>query len=268
MARTTRTAASGSTAVVTGAGRGLGAEIADRLSIRGYRVVRTDIAGTDVALDITDADACRALAEQVQPDVWVNNAAILGPGSAAGQSDDEVRRVIDTNLWGTISATRAAVAVMRGRDGGRGAGRIITVASLASWVPVPGEAVYAATKAGVLSWTLALRAELAAEGVDGIRFSLVCPDGMLTPMITEQLDNPAVNMSFSGTRVVSPAEVADRVERLLDRPALVSSVPHWRGGLVRVLGAVPDHALRFAGVFAKVGEGNRQRAAARLGAGS
>jgi short-subunit dehydrogenase len=253
------------TAVVTGAGRGLGARIADRIAGAGFDVVRADLAGGDVTLDITDAQACRDLASRVQPTVWVNNAGVLGPGDAALQPDEQVRRVIETNLWGTIVATRAAVEVMRQRDAGRGQGHIITVGSLASWVPVPGEAVYAATKAGVLSWTLALQSELRAAGVGGVRLSVICPDGMLTPMIVEELGNPAVDLSFSGLRVVDPDEVAQRVLSLLERPRPVASVPRWRGALVRTLGAVPDLALPLSGVFRTVGERNRRKAARAAG---
>lgn len=252
--------------MVTGAGRGLGSVIVERLRAAGYEVVPTDVVGAEVVLDVTDPAACRAVAERVRPDVWVNNAAVLGPGDAATQPDGLVEHVVAVNLLGAIRGTRAAVEVMRERDGGRGAGHIITIGSLASWVPVPGEAVYAATKAGLLSYTLSLRAELAAQGVTGIRFSVVCPDGMLTPMIAEELDNPAVALSFSGLSLVAPQEVADRVVRLLQRPRLISSVPHWRGALVRVLGAVPDLALPLSATFSAMGDANRRKAVRTAGA--
>lgn len=261
------------TAVVTGAGRGLGAVIVARLQAAGYQVVATDVVGTETPLDVTDATACRDLAARVQPDVWVNNAAVLGPGDAATQPDAVLERVVAVNLLGSVHATRAAVEVMRRRDAGRGAGHIITIGSLASWVPVPGEAAYAATKAALLSYTLSLRSELAAQGVVGIRFSVVCPDGMLTPMIAEELDNPAIALSFSGLSLVAPEQVADRVVQLLDRPRLVSSVPHWRGALVRALGAVPDYALGLSPLFDRMGNANRRKAAlavaaSRRGSGS
>lgn len=252
-------------AVVTGAGRGLGAAIADRLERDGFTVVRADVAGAPVPLDVTDAEACRRLAAETDPDVWVNNAGVLGAGDAATQPQDEVDRVIDVNLRGVLHGTRAAVAVMRERDGGRGRGRIITVGSLASWAPTPGLAVYGATKAGVLSYTMALHSELRAAGVTGVHLSVVCPDGMLTPMITSQLDNPAVNMSFTGLRMVRPEQVAERVSRLLGRHRLVASVPRWRGLQVRLIGAAPDLVVRAAPLFGRIGEGNRRRVAARLG---
>ena len=255
------------TAIVTGAGRGLGATIAERLRASGYDVVATDVAGCDEYLDVRDADACRALARAVQPDVWVNNAGILGAGDAATQADDTIESVVAVNLLGVMHGTRAAVEVMRERDGGRGQGHVVNVGSLASWVPVPGECVYAATKAGVLSFTLGLEAELASQGVTGIRFTVLCPDGMLTPMITDIIDDPAVAMTFTGLRPVTVDEVADAAVRVLRRPRRVVSVPHWRGAQVRIIGAIPDVVLRAAPIFTRLGRAQQDRIRRALGSG-
>lgn len=252
-------------AVVTGAGRGLGAAIAQRLRASGYDVIATDVTGGDVHLDVRDADACRTLARRAEPDVWVNNAGILGAGDAATQSDDVIGSVVAVNLLGVIHGTRAAVEVMRERDGGRGSGHVINVGSLASWVPVPGECVYAATKAGVLSFTLGLEGELRAQGVTGIHFTVLCPDGMLTPMITEVIDDPAVAMTFTGLRPVTAEEVAEAAARVLRRPRRVVSVPHWRGAQVRLISAVPDLVLRAAPVFTRIGRAQQDRLRRALG---
>lgn len=252
-------------AVVTGAGRGLGAAVVEQLRAAGYDVTATDISGTDVHLDVRDADACRALAQAIQPDVWVNNAGLLGAGDAATQPDDLISSIVAVNLLGVMHGTRAAVAVMREREGGRGRGHVINVGSLASWVPVPGECVYAATKAGVLSFTLGLEGELRAQGVTGIRFTVLCPDGMLTPMITEVIDDPAVAMTFTGLRPVTAEEVATAAVRVLGRPRRVVSVPHWRGAQVRLIGAVPDVVLRAAPLFRRLGQRQQDRMRRALG---
>lgn len=252
-------------AVVTGAGRGLGAALVERLRASGYDVIATDVSGADVHLDVRDADACRALARAAQPDVWINNAGILGAGDAATQSDDAIESVVAVNLLGVIHGTRAAVEVMRERGGGRGHGHVINVGSLASWVPVPGECVYAATKAGVLSFTLGLEGELRAQGVTGIRFTVLCPDGMLTPMITEVIDDPAVAMTFTGLRPVTAEEVAEAAVRALRRPRRVVSVPHWRGAQVRLISAVPDLVLRAAPLFTRLGRAQQDRLRRALG---
>ena len=214
---------------MTGAAKGLGAEFVRRLAADGWEVVGVDV---DVSgevpvrrLDVTDVAAVRALAREVQPDLWVNNAGILGPGDAATQPDELVERVVRVNLLGVMNGTRAAVEVMRQRDGGRGRGHVINVGSLASWVPVPGECVYAATKAGVLSFTLGLAGDLKTAGVTGIELTVVCPDGMLTPMIQDTLDDPAVALSFSGLRMVTPEAVVDRALSVLRRPRKIVTSP-------------------------------------------
>jgi len=242
----------GKTAVVTGAGGGLGAAIADRLAARGYTVVRADIAGTDTVLDVTDAEACRALAAEAQPHVWVNNAGILGAGDAATQSDDEIERVIRVNLLGVINGTRAALGVMRGPD----RGHVLNVGSLASWTPVPGEAVYAATKAAVLSFTVGIACEWRDSG---ITFGVLCPDGIWSPMLYERLEDPSAAMSFTGSRLYTPDEVADAAMKLLDSGRIVASVPPARGAQTRLIGVAPSLALRGAALFEKIGLRNQRR---------
>jgi short-subunit dehydrogenase len=255
------------TAVVTGAGRGLGAALVDHLRSASYDVIATDVSGADTYLDVRDADACRALARAAQPDVWINNAGLLGAGDAATQSDEMVASVVAVNLLGVMHGTRAAVEVMRERDGGRGRGHVVNVGSLASWVPVPGECVYAATKAGVLSFTLGLEGELRAQGVTGVHLTVLCPDGMLTPMITDIIDDPAVAMTFTGVRPVTVDEVAAAAVRVLRRPRRVVSVPHWRGAQVRIIGTIPDLALRAAPLFTRLGRAQQDRIRRALGSG-
>jgi short-subunit dehydrogenase len=176
-----------------------------------------------------------------------------------------IESVVAVNLLGVMHGTRAAVEVMRERAGGRGRGHVINVGSLASWVPVPGECVYAATKAGVLSFTLGLEGELQAQGVTGIRFTVLCPDGMLTPMITDVIDDPAVAMTFTGLRPVTVEEVAEASVRVLRRPRRVVSVPHWRGAQVRLISAVPDLVLRAAPLFTRLGRAQQDRLRRALG---
>jgi short-subunit dehydrogenase len=252
-------------AVVTGAAGGLGHVLLARLDRAGYSVVGVDLHGTDRVLDVTDPAACRALADELRPRVWVNNAGVLGAGDAATQPDELIERVVRVNLLGVIHGTRAAVASMRANGGGH----VVSIASLASWVPVPGETVYAATKAGVLSFTLGLQAELTAAGVRDVRLSAICPDGMLTPMLTDVLHEDGLALSFSAPRLVDPAEVAERVVDVLARPRLVSSVPHWRGAQVRLMSAMPDLMLRAAPLFTRMGMTNlakvRAQASARSG---
>ncbi len=251
-------------AVVTGAAGGLGARIAADLEQAGFDVVATDVAagsGSVRELDVRDAAACRRLASEVSPDVWVNCAGVLGAGDAATQDDALIERVVAVNLLGVMHGTRAAVESMRARGG---PGHVISIASLASWVPVPGECVYAATKAGVLSFSLGLHSELRAQGVTDIEVSVVCPDGMLTPMISSVIDDPAIALTFTGPRLTTVEEVSARVLRLIDRPRLIASVPRWRGAQVRVLGAVPDLGMRALPLFRRMGLAQQRAVRERL----
>ena len=243
----------GRTAVVAGAGGGLGAALADRLAARGCTVICADIVGTETALDVTDADACRKLAADTQPDIWINNAGILGAGDAATQPDDEIERVIRVNLLGVINGTRAAVEVMRANGGH---GQILNVGSLASWTAVPGEAVYAATKAAVLSFTVGIATELRGSN---ITFSVLCPDGIWSPMLHDRLNDPTAAMSFTGTRLLSAEEVAEAGMKLLDSGRIVASVPPNRGAQARVFGTFPTLALKGAGLFEKLGRRNQKK---------
>lgn len=239
-------------AVVTGAGGGLGRAIADALADRGVQVVGVDIAGGDERLDVTDPGACRALAERVRPRIWVNNAGVLGAGHVLEQSDDEIRRVVDVNLLGVIHGTRAAADSMRTRGGGR----ILNVASLASWVAVPGEAVYAATKHAVRAFTTSAAAELRGTGVS---LRILCPDGIWTPMLVDRLADPHAAASFTGRRLLTATEVAEAAVRLLEAERLLASVPRWRGAQLRVLGIAPSVTLRLAPLFLALGARNQRR---------
>ena len=263
-------------ALVTGAGRGLGREIALRLARRGYVVHLTDVdealaaeatreigdeTGADVfasALDVRDADACRKAALLTSErghglDLWVNNAGILVPGPAWEASDEERRLMFEVNALGTMHGTVAALELMRPA----GRGHVVNIASLAGLTPVPGEAVYAATKHAVMGLSLSTLADLRVAGERRIHISCVCPDGMWTPMLFDRLDDPGAAMSFSG-RLLQPGEVADLVERVLDRPRPVVTSPRFRGIQARAFALAPRLAMRAAPLVVRLGR-QRQR---------
>lgn len=247
-------------ALVTGAGRGLGLEIARKLAGRGYQVAVTDVdeAGASAAadelgagawslpLDVTDGEACRAAATEVVDrsgslDVWVNNAGILFTGVAHEQPIEDHRRMLEVNAIGTYNGTLAAIERMRHAS----RGHIINVISLAGLAAAPGLVGYAASKHAAIAFSLGTATDLRRSGLTGIHISCVCPDGVWTPMINDKLDDPNDALSFSGVMMM-PEEVAAHVERLLDKPKPVLAIPRWRGRFVRYFDSHPALTARLA----------------------
>jgi 3alpha(or 20beta)-hydroxysteroid dehydrogenase len=186
----------GKVAVVTGAGRGIGAAIARRMASEGARVGLLDVvadAGAATAAEIGDAarflhvdvtdDAAwaRALDEVGDvfgaPDILVNNAGILRYGPLEQVTPAQFREVIDVNLVGTFLGMRAMVPVLRAH--GRG-GSIVNVSSTCGLHGSPYLAAYTASKWGIRGLTKSAALELAA---DGIRVNSVHPGGIDTAMV-------------------------------------------------------------------------------------
>jgi NAD(P)-dependent dehydrogenase (short-subunit alcohol dehydrogenase family) len=247
------------TAVVTGAGGGLGRAIAEALAARGITVHVTDVdevaaskaaegigAGAfSSALDVRDEAACRSLAEATVErggslDIWVNNAGILVPGLAWEQDEPTRRAMLEINTMGTMNGTVAALGQMLPA----GRGHVINVISLAGLVAAPGEVNYAASKHAAIAFTLGTLFDLRRSGVTGVELSAVCPDGIWTPMLNDKLDDPDAAGSFSGV-LLTPEQGAAEVAKLLDRPRPLLIVPRWRGLVVRLFDAFPALALRL-----------------------
>jgi len=157
------------TAVVTGAGSGLGRAIAAELIERGYRVHVTDVdagaadrAAAELgdeargsALDVRDEAACRGLAESIgrtdSLDLWVNNAGVFFSGVPWEQSAERRQTMLDVNVSGLMNGTIAALGPMRAA----GRGHVVNVVSLAGIVAAPGEVAYSATKHAAMAFTSA-----------------------------------------------------------------------------------------------------------------
>jgi NAD(P)-dependent dehydrogenase (short-subunit alcohol dehydrogenase family) len=259
-------------AVVTGAGRGFGREIARKLAARSYTVLATDIDGDAAAataqdvggfslqLDVRDPEAhrraARAAIERGPLEVWVNNAGILRTCKAWEQPHDEVRLEVDVNLYGVIWGSRAAVEAMRERGGTNM--HVINLGSMSSLTPVPGLAVYAATKHAVLGFTSSLQGELLTAGIP-ITMHVVCPDGADTDMTRERADEPDSAIIWSSPRMLSAEEVATAAVSLLDSKRLVLALPRWRGVAARIATLAGRPALHTSEFLRKQGERKRAR---------
>lgn len=265
-------------ALVTGAGRGLGREIARRLHARGLTVHVTDVDGDAAAaaaaelggaawasaLDVGDPDACRAAAGATAEragalDVGVNNAGVLRTGCAWQHSDADRELMLRTNAGGLMNGTLAALELMRPAD----RGHVINIVSLAGIAPVPGEAVYAATKHAALGFTVGTLLDLRRCGVRGVQLSAVCPDGIWTPMLFDKLDDTEAALSFSGT-LLDPGTVADAAVGLLDRPRPLLVLPRWRTPVARGFAAFPRAAVRLLPLVLADARRRQRRYARRL----
>src|SRR3954451_7326269 len=250
-------------ALVTGAGRGLGLEIARALALRGLTVHVTDVDEGSAAaaaheigdpaffskLDVRDREACESAATMTMEragslDVWVNNAGILVTGHVWDHDPDTCRLLFEVNTLGTNNGTLAALGPMRQAR----RGHVINIVSLAGLGAPPGEALYGATKHGALAFSLGTLGDLRRDGLKEVHVSCVCPDGIWTPMIAGKLDDPDAAPSFSG-QLLRAEEVAPHVASLLDRPRPVLAVPRWRGLQVRILDAFPGFFLRLVPLF-------------------
>lgn len=193
----------GASAVVTGAGSGIGAAFAVELGRRGGAVVCSDIdqtaaqktadaiteqGGKAIAIrcDVSRFDEVQALAEQSQawfaaaPTLVVNNAGVGAGGAAIGDAPlDDWAWTLGINLWGPIHGCHVFTPILRDAES-RAPRGIINVASAAAFGAAPGMAAYNVSKAGVLSLSETLAAELAGTPV---RVTVLCPTFVKTNIL-------------------------------------------------------------------------------------
>jgi short-subunit dehydrogenase len=167
----------GARIVVTGASRGIGADLATALAARGARVVLVarsrdtiqaraeELDGEAFPADLSDASTIEPLARAIEAvgpvDVLVNNAGVDLTGSLVELEPERILELLAVNLAAPILLSRAVIPAMRGR----GRGHVMNVSSLAGTNALPGLAPYSTSKAGLSHFTAALRAELKGTGI-------------------------------------------------------------------------------------------------------
>lgn len=216
----------GRVVAVTGGARGIGAATARALAAAGAEVVVGDLdldqatqdaeayQGLALPLDVSDRTSFSAfldgvVAQHGRLDVLVNNAGFMVLGRVRDVPLERQLAQVDVNLIGVVNGAYEAAARM-----GPG-GVIVNIASLAGRIPMPGAAVYSATKAGVLAFGEALDAELAPRG---IRVGSVLPSFTNTELI-------AGTAATGLMKPIEPADVAAAVVRMIDRPKATATVP-------------------------------------------
>ncbi|WP_413602685.1 SDR family NAD(P)-dependent oxidoreductase [Curtobacterium sp. Curtsp57] len=230
--------------LITGASRGLGRAVVIAALAAGHQVVAgvRDAAALDdladprlvpVALDVTDpAAADRAVAVAAERfgrlDVVVNNAGYANMGSIEDVALDDFRAQVETNLFGVVNVTRAALPVMREQ----GSGHVVQVSSVGGRLATPGLAAYQSAKWAVGGFSSVLAAEVATLG---IHVTVLEPGGMRTDWAGSSMRVDPVRPAYEPTvgavirahgsgliGASDPAKVADLVLRVaaMDEPPL------------------------------------------------
>jgi len=240
----------GKAALVTGASGGIGGAIARGLHAQGATVVltgtraaaleelakslgdRTHVIVSNLS-DPAEADKLMAAAEAAagKIDILVNNAGITRDMLAMRMKDEDWQAVIDVNLTAAFRLSRAAIRNMIKRR----SGRIISITSIVGTTGNPGQANYAAAKAGLVGMSKSLAAEVASRG---ITVNCVAP-GLIETAMTDKLNDQQkerIKGAIPAGRIGQPAEVAGAVVFLASDEAayLTGQTLHVNGGMAMI----------------------------------
>ncbi|HWI48704.1 MAG TPA: 3-oxoacyl-[acyl-carrier-protein] reductase [Rummeliibacillus sp.] len=236
-------------AIVTGASRGIGAEIAKVLAQKGATVVATysssekemqkvvheieEKGGHAIALkaNVSEEDDSQRLIEEVlkqfsKVDILINNAGITKDRSFRKMSKDEWDQVINVNLNGIFHTTSAVINHMIDRK----YGRIINISSIIGQAGGFGQTNYAASKAGILGFTKSLALETAKNG---ITVNAVCPGFIETEMVAAMPENVKQNIvaKVPMQRLGTTCEIAEAVLYLIQASFVTGQEINVNGGL-------------------------------------
>jgi NAD(P)-dependent dehydrogenase (short-subunit alcohol dehydrogenase family) len=204
--------------LVTGASRGIGKAIAEKFAQRGDRVFGTArqpesvqwTAGTLLRLDVQEESSVAQCMETIlsqakRIDVLVNNAGITIPGAIEELSLAQVKAVFETNFFGVVRMTQAALPTMRRQA----VGRIVNIGSVGGFLPMPFQAVYAATKHALAGWTETLDFEVSRFGVRAI---LIQPGFIRTDIDRNSFPEPFIDSVYEDERSRVVAKMRQSIE--------------------------------------------------------
>ncbi|WP_378737530.1 SDR family oxidoreductase [Nocardia brasiliensis] len=234
----------GARVLVTGAGRGIGQSTAELFASKGSQVVIADvdavaaetaaaaIGATSYELDVRSRGQWdKVIAELGHVDILVNNAGVMPAGPFLDEPDVVGQATMDINVWGLINGMRAVAPGMIER----GRGHIVNVASLAGKIPVPGLAVYNASKFAAVGLSAATRLEFAPQGIS---VSCVMPSAVRTRL------SSGLTLGH-GMPTVEPEDVAAAILRTCTTRKGEVAVPNYLGPIDLALAAAPERAVRL-----------------------
>lgn len=258
---------------LTGAASGIGQHMADRLIAQGHRVFATDVNYESLAahaalsrwpldrvrlrrLDVRNAaDWQLAIEEAVKAfsriDVLMNIAGYMLAGWAHEASSESVERHLDINVKGVIFGTQAAARLMLRQNNGRGGGQIINIASLSALAPIPGIAVYAASKYAVRAFSIAAALELRPQNVF---VTTINPDAVRTPLLAPQKGIEAAAIVFSSPKLLTVEDVARAIlEKAIPYKPIEVNIPRHRGWLAHLTNIFPQYSAAISSFLSKRG---------------
>lgn len=253
-------------ALITGAGSGIGQHLAVSLHKQNLKLCLLDIhldstkvlipASADVlfiTMDVSSTSAWENMLDEVHKkfnriDYLFNIAGVVQPGFVYNALLSDIDRHMDINAKGSMYGTKIIGDYMKQQGGGH----IINMASLAGIAPVPGIALYTASKFAIRGFSLAAAYEYAPFGV---HISVLCPDVVKTPMYDLELQHPdETALVFSGSmNVLTPEDVTREILKVLKSKKREVCIPESRGRLSKLASIWPWLADRVRGRLVKKG---------------
>lgn len=264
-----------SLALVTGAAGDIGKALCERLANRGFQLAvaarnEESAAATaelfpgsiPVACDHTNESEVSALCDRIEGEwsdrlqVIVCNAGVVIPGDMADVSRQSIDDHLDINLRAPAQLLRSAAKVFVGR----GEGHLVAIASLGGIMPMPGSAMYSASKFGLRGLLTALNSEVHSAGV---KVSGIFPGAIDTKMLRFEARSGGSALNFL-SKIHDVDEVADAFEKALDKGRLEIYVPYSESLSARLAAGLPWMIRPLIPMLDRVGESGRKKFLKRI----